>query len=132
MIEIPINIPPVLLLICETTECRDKVKEKFGLEDKDFSEVSGTIEYFHTNEFYEKHKTTICALITLDLCKCKNRDLFKIKLSTLMHEIQHFIDKIEKEFGIKDTEYKAYLVEYLLSEILDKIMYPEYKIIKHT
>jgi len=128
MITIPIQVPPMVLFICEDVRCRDRLKKKFNLSDKEYKGISGTIEYFFTNSTYKKYKTTICALITLNICKCKNRNIFQITLNTLIHEISHFINHIEDEYGIKNTEYRSYLMEYLVDQVFDKILYKKYEL----
>jgi len=128
MIKIHIQVPNVILFLCKNEKCRDKVKDEFGLKDEDFSDLNGNIEYFYTKKFYKKYKTTICALITLNICDCEYTDKFSITLSTIIHEVTHFIEHIDKEFGIKDEEYKAYLFEYIIEQIFKKFLYKKYEI----
>lgn len=40
-------------------------------------------------------------------------------LSTVAHEVSHFIDKIIREAGIDDTETRAYLMGYVMGQLYE-------------
>jgi hypothetical protein len=50
-----------------------------------------------------------------------NRVFWVASEADLIHEISHVVDSIYREFGIKDKEFRAYLLEWLCKKFLAKM-----------
>jgi len=39
--------------------------------------------------------------------------------ATLIHEMSHFIDELMKNIGTDDTEFRAYITEYIMMKVIE-------------
>jgi hypothetical protein len=49
------------------------------------------------------------------------------RISSITHEVQHCVDTISEWFDINDTEFRAYLFDYIISKILGEKDYIKFK-----